>query len=154
MRRFLDATNLDAADIEPAFALIQALRPSLTLDDWRGFAVPLVDRKRLAQNGLVGVRNEAGYLCGLFVYRVEPDLTHERAFFVDVIAALDIVDATSVLRAMIDSVRSTAHRLGCGIARVRIDRNQTGLGAYLRRNGLEVEGELLSMPMSASSHRD
>lgn len=150
MRRSLDATNLGAADIEPAFALMQALRPSLTLDVWRGFAVPLVDRKRLARNGLVGVRNEAGYLCGLFVYRVEPDLTHERAFCVDVIVALDIVDARSVLRAMMDAVRSTAHRLGCGIARVRIDRNQAGVGAYLRRSGLEVEGELLSMPLTSS----
>ena len=91
MRRSLDATNLGAADIEPAFALVQALHPSLTLDNWRSFAIPLVDQEPLAQSGLVGVRNEASYLCGLFVYRVESDLAHERAFIVDVIAALDVV---------------------------------------------------------------
>jgi hypothetical protein len=154
MRRSLDTTNLGAADIEPAFALVQALHPSLTLDNWRSFAIPLVDQELLAQGGLVGVRNEASYLCGLFVYRVESDLAHERAFIVDVIAALDVVDAKSVVRAMMESVQSTAHRFGCGVARIRINRNQTGLGLYLRKNGLEVEGELLRMPLAASSDRN
>jgi hypothetical protein len=154
MRRSLDATNLGATDIEPAFALVQALHPSLSLDNWRSFAIPLVDQQPLAQNGLVGVRNEASYLCGLFVYRVESDLAHERAFIVDVIAALDVVDAKSVVRAMMDAVQSTAQRFGCGVARIRINRNQTGLGLYLRENGLKVEGELLSMPLASSSRRD
>ncbi len=154
MRRSLDATNLSTADIEPAFALIQALHPSLTLDDWRGFAIPLVDQEPPAQSGLVGVRNEAGYLCGLFVYRVESDLAHERAFLVDVIAALDVVDAKSVIRAMMDAVQVNAHRFDCGIARIRVTRNQTGLRLYLRKNGLEADGELLRMPMASSSHRD
>jgi hypothetical protein len=154
MRRSLDATNLGATDIEPAFALIQALHPSLTLDNWRGFATPLVDREPLAHSGLVGVRNEAGYLCGLFVYRVEADLAHERAFLVDVIAALDVVDAKSVIRSMMEAVQATAQRFGCGIARIRVNRNQSGLGLYLRKTGLEVEGEFLSMPMVPSPHRD
>lgn len=154
MRRSLGSTNLSAADIEPAFALIQALHPSLSLDNWRGFAIPLVDQEPLAQRGLVGVRNEAGYLCGLFVYRVEPDLAHERAFIVDVIAALDVVGPKFVIGAMMEAVQATAQRFGCGIARIRVNRNQSGIGLYLRKNGLEVEGELLSMPMAASSRRD
>ena len=153
MRRSLDATNLRTADIEPAFALIQALHPHLTLDNWRSFAIPLADRKQTAQKGLVGVRNEAGYLCGLFVYRVEADLAHERAFVVDVITALDIVDARFVIRAIMAAVDETALRLGCGITRIRVNRNQTGLGLYLRQNGLEVEGELLSTPMAPSPKR-
>jgi hypothetical protein len=90
----------------------------------------------------------------LFVYRVEPDLAHERAFVVDVIAALDVVDAKSVVRAMMGVVQSTADRFGCGVARIRVNRTQPGLGLYLRKNGLEVEGELLSMPMAAPSRRD
>jgi hypothetical protein len=154
MRRSLDATDLNSADIEPAFALIQAVDPSLTLDNWRSFAIPLVDRESTARSGLVGVRNEAGYLCGLFAYRVESDLAHEQAFIVDVIAALDVVDAKFVLRAIMDAVRATAQRFGCGIARIRVNRNQMALGLYLRNNGLEVDGELLSMPMASSSRRD
>jgi hypothetical protein len=150
MRRSLDATNLSTVDIEPAFALIQALHPSLTLDTWRAFARPLVDQAPSGQYGLVGVRNEAGYLCGLFVYRVEPDLAHERAFVVDVIAALDVVDQKRVIRATMEAVRAMAHRLRCRITRVRVNRNQAGLALFLRESGLEIEGEFLSIPIDLS----
>ena len=151
MRRPLDATNLNASDIEPAFALIHALHPGLAVDDWRRFASPLVDQAPSARSGLVGVRNEAGYLCGLFVYRVEADLAHEHAFIVDVIAALDVVDVMFVIRAMMSMIEATARRLDCGITRIRVKRNQVGLGLHLREWGLQVESEVLSMPASAAS---
>jgi len=149
MRRTLDVDNLGAAEIEPAFALSQALHRSQTLDNWRTFASPLVDQKRLAQCGLVGVRNEAGYLCGLFVHRVEADLAHGQAFIVDVIAALDIVGPQYVIREMMEAAQAKAQQLGCGITRVRVTRDQTALALCLRRNGFKVEGQLLSIPMVA-----
>lgn len=145
MRRTLDVANLSTVEIEPAFALIQALHRSQTLDNWRTFASPLVDQKPLAQCGLVGVRDEAGYLCGLFVYRVEADLAHGRAFTVDIIAALDIVGPQIVIRAMMEAAQAKAQQLGCGITRVRVTRDQTAIALCLRRNGLKVEGQLLSM---------
>jgi hypothetical protein len=151
MRRPLDATNLHAADIEPAFALIQALHPALTLEHWRSFATPFVGQEPLARSGLVGVRNEAGYLCGLFVYRVESDLAHQRAFIVDVIAALDVVDVKFVARAMMAVIQATARRLDCKVARVRVNRNQAGLALCLRESGLETEAELLSMAMGPAA---
>jgi hypothetical protein len=145
MRRALDTANLSAAEIDPAFALIQALHRSQTLDNWRTFASPLVDQKPLAQCGLVGVRNEAGYLCGLFVYRVEADLAHKRAFIVDVIAALDIAGPQYVSHAMMETAQARAQQLGCGITRVRVTRDQTALALCLRQNGLKREGQLLSI---------
>jgi hypothetical protein len=145
MRRTLDIANLSAAEIETAFALIQALHRSQTLDNWRTFASPLVDQKSLAQCGLVGVRNEVGYLCGLFVYRVETDLAHGRAFIVDVIAALDILGAQYVIRAMMGAAQARARQLGCGITRVRVTRDQTALALCLRQNGLKLEGQVLSI---------
>lgn len=146
MRPPLTAANLGSSDIEPAFALIQALHPSLSLKAWRGFATPLVDQKEAALRGLVGVRNEAGYLCGLFVYRVETDLRHAHAFVVDVIAALDIVDASTVVRAMMKAAQADARRLACEIIRVRVDRSQIALARFLDESGLEIEGQVLSMP--------
>jgi hypothetical protein len=145
MRRTLDAANLSVAEIEPAFALIQALHRGQTLDNWRAFASPLVDQKPLAHCGLVGIRNEAGYLCGLFVYHVEADLAHKRAFIVDVIAALDIVGAQYVIFAMMEAAQARAEHLGCGITRVRVTRDQTAIAVYLRKNGFKLEGQLLSI---------
>ena len=146
MRRTLNAADLSTGDIEPAFALIQALHPSLTLETWQAFATQLVDQRPSAQRGLIGVRNETGYICGLFVYRAEADLMHERAFAVDVIAAIDIVDASVVIREMMKAARATARRLGCGIIRVRVDRNQPALAHFLGESGLEIEGQVLRTP--------
>jgi hypothetical protein len=145
MRRTLEAANLSVAEIEPAFALIQALHRGQTLDSWRAFASPLVDQKPSAQCGLVGVRNEAGYLCGLFVYRVEADLAYKQALVVDFIAALDIIDANYVVRAMMGAAQARAQQLGCGITRVRVSRDQTAIALCLRQTGFKLEGRLLSM---------
>jgi hypothetical protein len=145
MRRTLDAANLSVAEIEPAFALIQALHRAQTLDNWRAFASPLVDQKPPAQCGLVGVRNEAGYLCGLFIYRVEADLAHGRAFIVEVIAALEIVGAQYVIGAMMEAAQARAQQLGCGITRVRVSCDQTAIALCLRQTGFKLEGQLLSI---------
>jgi len=150
MTRFLGAANLSTAGIEPAFALIQALHPSLTLDSWRTFAMPLVDQHPLAPRGLIGIQNEAAYLCGLFAYRVEANLEYERAFVVDVIAALDVLDAKAVIRAMIEAVQSRAQRIGCRIIRIRVTRSQGWLARHLENNGLESDGQLMSLPVARS----
>jgi hypothetical protein len=92
------------------------------------------------------VRNEAGYLCGLFVYRVEADLRHGRAFVIDVIAALDIVDASAVIGAMMKAAQATAQQQACRVIRVRVERSQVALARFLAESGLEIEGQVLSMP--------
>jgi hypothetical protein len=144
MRRSLDATVLTLDDVEPAFALVQALHPSLSLETWRKFAGPLIAPRPSAERGLIGVRNEADYLCGLFVYRVEADLSYGRAFVVDVVAALDVVDAGAVIGAILEAAQAMADRLRCRIVRIRVASSQTALAAYLREAGLGIEGQVLS----------
>jgi hypothetical protein len=144
MRRSLDATELTLDDVEPAFALIQALHPRLGLEAWRKFAGPLITPRPSPKRGLIGVRNEADYLCGLFVYRVEADLSYGRAFVVDVVAALDVVDTRAVIGAILEAAQAMADRLRCRILRIRITSNQTALAAYLQEAGLGLEGQVLS----------
>jgi hypothetical protein len=150
MIRSLAAANLRSADLEPAFALVQALHPTLSMASWRAFAVPLVDEQPSAPRGLIGIRNEAAYLCGLFVYRVENDLQHERAVVVDVIAAFDTLDVKAVIRAMVEAMQSTAHQLGCRIVRIRVTHGQDSLALYLVSNGLASDGHLMSLPVARS----
>jgi hypothetical protein len=60
MRRSVDATDLSLEDMGPAFALIQALHPSLNLESWRRFVAPLIGTRpgrarlgwRAQRNGL------------------------------------------------------------------------------------------------------
>jgi hypothetical protein len=96
----------------------------------------------------MGIRNESAYLCGLFVYRVEPDLEHGRAFVVDVIAALDTLDAKAVIHEMTESVRSMTRRLNCSIARIRVTQRQNYLATYLTSNGFASDGHSMSLPMA------
>jgi hypothetical protein len=152
MIRSLAAANLRSADLEPAFALVQALYPTLSMASWQAFAAPLADQHPLALRGLIGIRNEAAYLCGLFAYRTESDLQQDRAFIVDVIAALDTLDAKAVLRAMVEAMQSTAQRLGCRIVRIRVTHGQDGLALYLGSYGLAHDGHFMSLPVAQPLH--
>jgi hypothetical protein len=154
MERSFAATNLGAAEIDSAYALIQALFPNLTLEAWRVYAHPLAEDGASPRCGIIGIRNETGYLGGLFVYRVEADLEHGRAFLVEPIAALDFLDAKAAMRAMMEAVRSRAHQFDCRIARIRVGREQPSLAAYLRGSGLQVEAQLLCGPVGEPSQQN
>jgi len=148
MERGLSVAKLGGPDIDPAFALIQALYPDLALDDWRTFAGLLTRRPSPRQCGMVGVRNEAGYLCGLFTYHVEPSLRCGHALVVDVLAALDVMDVKAVMRMILDTILSTASRQQCGIAYVRLGSEQEAFARFLVEGGLQLEGQLLSTRIS------
>jgi hypothetical protein len=148
MARLLTASSLQSADIGPAFTLIQALYPQVTLDRWRSFATPLVRQLPGASRGLVGIRNESGYLCGLFAYRVEADLEHDRALVVDIVAALDIFDTRSAIQAIVESLRSMAERLSCNIARIRVTHTQQNLGSYLTSHDFAGDGLIMTRRIS------
>lgn len=149
MVRSFAAAPLRSNEIEIAYALIRAWHPRVTLAAWRGFAQALIgDHSHAPQHGITAIRNEAGYLCGLFVYRVEADLHHGRALVVDPVAALDVIDVKTVVKAMMEAAESGAHRLGCEIARFRIPAPQAWLAEQLQGNGHHVEAQVLSTPVA------
>ncbi len=149
MVRSFAAAPLRSNELEIAYALIRAWHPRVTLDAWRGFAQALISGHPLApQHGITAIRNEAGYLCGLFVYRAEADLHHGRALVVDPVAALDVIDVKSVVQAMVETAESIAHQLGCEIARFRIPAPQAWLAEQLQGTGHHVEANVLSTPVA------
>jgi len=147
MDRALSVANLRRPDIDQAFALIQALYPDLAPEDWRAFALSLTEGVLSRQCGIICVRNAANYLCGLFVYHVEPSLRCGQALVVDLLAALDVVNVEPVMQAILEAVRSTATRLQCGIARVRLSSQQAAFARFLAERGLRLEGQVLSTPI-------
>ena len=148
MERKLSVASLSPVDVDPAFALIRALHSDLTLDHWRSFATHSNERVWPRHSGMVGIRNERGYLCGLFVYHVEPSLKFGRAFVVDVLAALDIIDVEPVMRMILATTRSTASQLQCGITQIRLSKQQAALAHYLTSGGFQSDGEVLSASVS------
>ena len=150
MARSLTATNIQNTDIDLAFSLIQALYPKVTLDMWRVFASPLINQQLVARQGLIGIRNESAYLCGLFVYRIEADLEYELALVVDVVAALDIIDPKAAIGAIVETVRFMAQQQRCNIVRVRTTHTQESLKLYLANHGFSSEGLFMSQRFSTS----
>ena len=147
MGRSFAAAPLKSSDIEIAYALIRAWHSRVSLDSWRGFAQALIGN-RAAHQGIIAIRNEAGYLCGLFVYRAEPDLHHGRALVVDPVAALDVIDVKPVVQAMVETAEAMAGRFGCEVARFRIPAPQSWLAEQLQGTGHHVEANVLSTPVA------
>ncbi len=146
MMRSFAAAALNCGEIGIAYPLICAWQPRVTLEAWREFAQALIGDGSPRQ-GITAIRNEAGYLCGLFVYRVEPDLHHGLALVVDPVAALDVIDVKTVVQAMVEAAEAHAHRLGCEVARFRIPEPQAWLAAQLQGTGHHVEAKVLSTPI-------
>lgn len=144
MVRSFVATPLVADDIDPAFALVRAWYPGVSLEAWREYTQALAGEAASRQSGIVGIRNEAGYLCGLFVFRIEVDLGLGRVLVVDPVAALDFVDPKTVAQAMLDAGDATAHRLQCSATRFRVPDARAWFAKFLQTSGHRVEAQVLS----------
>lgn len=148
MRRSFSAFALAQDDLDRAFSLIRALRPDVTVEEWRAFAHSF--RSGFAQHGsrgLMGIRNEANYLCGIFVFWVEAGLDGKRNLQVEPIAALDMVAVKEVMKATAEAVDAAASRLHCDRVRFRVDHRQMSWSKWLREQGYLVEAQTLSAPV-------
>jgi hypothetical protein len=144
MARSFAAAPLTAEDVNPAFALVRAWYPSVSLETWRDFAQTLAGETASPRSGIIGIRNEAGYLCGLFVYRVEVDLERGRVLVIDPVAALDFINVKAVAQAMIDTAKATAARQTCSATCFRIPDEQAWFASYLQKSGHRIEAQVLS----------
>ena len=84
--------TLTADQVPVVFPLVHATAPEIDLGRWRSFAHPLVDDRSAGALGAIGMRNEAGYVCGLLIFRVERDLRHGAVLAIDLFVALDLVE--------------------------------------------------------------
>lgn len=151
MARSFTAVMLTADDIDQAFALVHALRPGVTLDRWRSFAMRLLNKRASSEYGMMGIRDEGGYFGSLLVFRVEDTLDHRRVLTVLPIAALDFVNARAVMQAMLDAAEAAARRLGCAVIHTRVGREQVLLAEFLRGVGHQSEAQVLSTRVGPQS---
>lgn len=121
MARSFTASPLTAGDVGVAFPLIRAALPEIDLEAWRSFARGVVDQPSPYPAGGVGVRNEAGYLCGVLTYRIDRDLRHGTALNVDLFAALDVTGEEAATRALLQAAEEKARELRCSAVRVTME---------------------------------
>lgn len=136
MRSFV-AISLTLAEIDAAYPLIQALWPGQNLEGWRSFAARWLDA---ADSGILGLRSEAGYLTGIALWRLAPDLEHGPVLIVDYLVALDLLEPGQVAAALADGLENIARHKGAQALHVTLPRTEPLLLQPFLASGHHFEG--------------
>jgi hypothetical protein len=142
MTRSFATATLTSDDVALAFPLVHAAAPDITLERWQSFAKPLVDVLVPQPAGAIGLRNEAGYFCGLLTYRTDRDLRYGTVLTIDLFTALDVINDAEATNALLQAAEEKARQLNCAATLIRIDPAQKSLAKRIARAGLGSEGKL------------
>ncbi len=134
-------TPLAPGQIAQAYALIQVAESSISLKQWRDFvdSVTCPAKKAAPNRGIMTLRDEEGYIFGLFTYFVRPDLRHGRVLVVDNFLAMTLLDRKGLAEALLSSIARIGEEHGCHAINMDIARKHTWISDYLTNTGHEVE---------------
>ncbi len=141
MVRSYSAFSLTREHVPLVFPLVHAVAPDIGLDRWQSFAHTLVERAG-APSGAIGLRNGAGYICGLLIFRSELDLHHGQVLAIDQFIALDLVNDEEAARALMQAAEVKARELRCGALHIRLNVTQKNLAHRLAEAGHRSEAVL------------
>lgn len=128
--------------VSVAFPLVSAAMPAVDLATWRSFVQPMINAEPIGSAGVIGLRNEAGYLCGLMVYRIDRDLKNGATLAVDLLVALDLVNVTAAGRALLQAAEAKALERHCAGIHIRLGSEQKTLAECLDASGYRSSANL------------
>lgn len=100
--------------IAQAFPLISLEVPGLTIDRWQAFARARMRSEHWkGDRGILTVRNPAGYIHGLAVYKVEDDLRHGRALMANPVVTARSAGSGEVVAVLIEAMGKVARDCDC-----------------------------------------
>ncbi|NIA71269.1 hypothetical protein HBA54_21960 [Pelagibius litoralis] len=111
--RKLNVSLLSNEEVDRAYPLVQTVLPDASIEAWRRFAEARLAREARDRAGILSVRNEQSCIVGLGAYLLAEDLLHGPILFADHFCALDIMDPTSVARALVRAIERVAEQQGC-----------------------------------------
>lgn len=135
MTRSFGAFSLAREQIPVVFPLVQAAMPEVDLARWGSFARPLIENQPEDLGGIIGLRNKAGYICGLLVYKVTQDLRRGAVLAIDLFTALDLVSEETATRTLLDAAEHKARELCCAAMLIRLDKNQGTVSRHFAAAG-------------------
>ncbi|MDR3539143.1 MAG: hypothetical protein P4L71_21795 [Acetobacteraceae bacterium] len=116
----------------------------MALPEWLRFARLLTAPRRAGSAGIVAAQRVGrDYPCGLFCYRVDQDLQCGKVLMAEHFVAVDLLDPTAVLDALVAELEGLAQSLGCGAVRSVVHGGEVGVTGGLAAAGLSPEGQLL-----------
>jgi hypothetical protein len=136
--------------IRSVFPLIREVIPGLDLPAWLRFARQLTTVRRNGQSGIVVARRDGrSFPSGLFCYRVDNDLEHGRMLIAEHFVAVDLLDPSAVLDALVKELDALGKRLGCTAVRSVVHGAEHDVAGGLSAAGHAQEGALLLKPLLA-----
>jgi hypothetical protein len=143
MARSFSIHALSADEVPVVFPLVNGAYPALDLKQWNDAARPFAQAPAEAC-GLLGLRGEGGYFCGLLIYRCERHPWHEPRMGVDLFVALDLIDEGPAVAALLGAAEAKANALACLTVQIRVDDRHTALAKHVRDAGYSPSAELLT----------
>lgn len=146
MSRGLTIEMLDPSRIDQAYPLARLAVSRLDLETWRRFAsaATIAAPFEVPRIGIIAAANLRGYLQGLCVYRIEPDLEHSASLSIEHFVALDLIDSALVADELVRALELEGRRHGCRVMKTHLpqDLGDASAGArqlfrILRRHGEE-----------------
>ncbi len=127
------------------YPLIREAIPTLQLATWLRFTRQVAATRPAGHAGIVVARRTGRlFPCGLFCYRVERDLEHGQVLTADHFVAMDLLDPTAVLDALVNALQDLGAQLGCSAVRGIVHGRQTALAGELSAAGHALEASLFS----------
>jgi hypothetical protein len=147
MTRSFSSFALTTDDIGAVYPLVRATVPEVDLGTWQSFARRLVDEEAPGTGGVVGLRNGAGYVCGLFAFRPDRNLRHGAVLAVDLFIVLDLVSEADATQALLLAAETKARELNCRAVHIRVDSTQRSILDRMAAAGHRREGALFCKPL-------
>ena len=141
------ASALSGDQIARAFPLIQASWPDADLPAWQRFVRFFADAPEERASGVLGIYDAAGYICGVFAYRLDCDLRRGRILTIELFTAVDIINSLRPITVALELADSRARELGCTGVRLLLPNDQAKLASRVIATGLSSEARAYWKPV-------
>lgn len=140
--------RLSAEHAVIAYPVVAAAYPAVSLERWQHYAVSAAAAPP-ERSGILGLRIDAGYFCGILIYRNDREPWHEPRLSVELFVALDVIDVRTAIDALIAAAEAKAAALACPTIQVRIEQ-PSELASRIRQAGYRPVGELMTKEISST----
>ena len=142
---------LSQGQVRSVYPLIRHAGAGIDLKTWLRYARPLVGAGPGAKRGAITVRRiECKHPCGLFCYVRESDLVHGDVLRAEHFVALDIVNPSEALAALLGGLDYLGNKLGIHTIRAVVSPNDNDVSAVMRQAGLSTDSTIFTRICLAS----
>lgn len=129
--------------LRSAYPLIREAMPAISLSAWLTFAGRLTTRRAALRGIRAARRTGRAFPCGLFCYRVDRHLANGRLLIAEHFVAVDLLDPTPVLAALVAELDGLGRQLACDAVRLVVHRGEPAVASGLDAAGYAPEAALL-----------